>query len=242
MFEALSIDGRSRHSASDQIYLYVIDEIIGLNIHSQTMFPITSDVALQFDIPTSTVQEAYSRLVQEKYCEVFGETITLIDEELRRSIHIRSMEDVVVMATTMNMLSSTETYDPVVTTLPAELLLLSKQTMPKESLVLSALNLGDGIPLSYVVVVVNTEKLSPDQSTMATDISFYQTLSNHLDSVVQPTILSACRLSEEVSSLMRLPTNIPSVCMHSSIDFLAHRDVAQMYVMLTPRVFLTLKA
>lgn len=240
MFDSLLIDGRSKHSAADQIFHYIIDEILMLNIHAQTVFPLSSNVALLFDIQPSVVQAAYSRLVLESYCEVLGNTITLISEELRRSIPIHSMEDVLNMATALNMKVSIQEFEPLIATIPTELLSLSKRSMPKESLLIRSLNTGDNIPLSYVILVVNTEKLTKGQMAMATNVTFYAELSNHPDAVVHPTLISACRLSEDISKIMRLPHHIPALCMHSSIDFLTHQDVAQMYVVLTPRAFFTL--
>lgn len=239
MFDALLIDGRSKYSTADQIYHYVIDEILMLNIDAQTVFPLSSDVAFEHNIQPTVVQDAYSKLVIENYCEVLGDTITLIGEELRRCVQIRSMEDVLNIASLLNMEASIQTFEPVLAPLPQELLSLSKQRMPKEALLIRSLNSG-GIPLSYVILVVNTEKLTKEQIKMATDVSFYEVLSSHPDAVVHPTLMSACRLSEDISTMMRLPHHIPAVCMHSSIDFLAQQDVAQMYVLLTPRVFLTL--
>lgn len=240
MFDALLIDGRSKHSTTDQIYHYVIDEILMLNIHAQTVFPLSSDVAFGLNIQPTVVQDAYSKLVLENYCEVLGDTITLIGEELRRCIQIRSMEDVLNIASLLNMQASIQTFEPVLAPIPQELLSLSKQRMPKETLLIRSLNTGDAIPLSYVILVVNTKKLTKEQIKMATDVSFYEVLSSHPDAVVHPTLMSACRLSEDTSTMMRLPHHIPAVCMHSSIDLLTHQDVAQMYVLLTPRVFLTL--
>ena len=240
MFDSLVIDGRSKHTASEQIYFYVIDGILNLNIDSQTVFPMSHEVAASSHITTADVEKAYSRLVAESYCEVQGNTITLIDAELRRSIQISSMSDVLTIASTMNMEATSQSFEPIVSSLPPELILLSKRSMPKQSLLLRTLNVGDGIPLSYVLIVINKKKLPKELLSMATDMSFYDALSNHPDSLVHPTLMSACRLTPDVSALMQLPNNIPALCMHSTIDFLTKTNVAQMYVLLTPRVFLSL--
>jgi DNA-binding transcriptional regulator YhcF (GntR family) len=241
MFSTLSIDGRSRHSASEQLYHYVIDEILNLSIHAQTTFPPTDAVAMQLKIASAEVQTAYARLVAESYCEVQGNTITLIEAEVHRSIPISSMNDVLAIASTRNMLATSHSFKPVISTMPGELLGLAKQPMPKHSLLLRLLNFGDGIPLSYVIVVVNPKKITNELRTLANDTAFYLTLSHQADSVVQPTLMSACRLSNEVSSLLQLSHNTPAICMHSSIDSLTQTNIAQMFVLLTPRVFLSLK-
>jgi DNA-binding transcriptional regulator YhcF (GntR family) len=235
MFSNLTIDGRSKHSPSDQIYYYVIDEILSLNIHAQTIFPDCDAVAIQCKMELADVQEAYERLVAESYCEVEGNTITLIEAELHRSIHLSSMSEVLAIGSTMNM-------ESIITMMPPELIGLAKQRMPKQSLLLRTLNLGDRIPLSYAIVVVNVKKITHEQQSLAKDTSFYDTLSNHPDTIVHPTLISACHLSQEASSLLKLPKNTPAICMHSSIDSLTQSDIAQMFVILTPRVFLSLKA
>jgi DNA-binding transcriptional regulator YhcF (GntR family) len=241
MFSNLTIDGRSKHSPSDQIYYYVIDEILSLNIHAQTIFPDCDAVAIQCKMELADVQEAYERLVAESYCEVEGNTITLIEVELRRSIHLSSMNEVLAIGATMNMESIIDHFPPIITMMPPELIGLAKQRMPKQSLLLRTLNLGDRIPLSYAIVVVNVKKITHEQQSLAKDTSFYDMLSNHPDTIVHPTLISACHLSQEASSLLKLPKNTPAICMHSSIDSLTQSDIAQMFVILTPRVFLSLK-
>ena len=241
MFSALSIDRRSRHSVSDQMYHYVIDEILSLNVHAQTIFPESKTVALQFNVDTSEVEEAYARLVAESYCEVQGDTITLIEAEVRRSIQISSISDVLDIALTMNMIATSQSFKPVIGMLPPELLGLSKQRMSKTSILLQSLNFGDEIPLSYVMVIINPKKITNQLRSLASNTDFYLTLSNQPDMIVQPTLMSACRLSQDISSLLRLSNNTPAICLHSSIDSLTQTNIAQMYVMLTPRVFLSLK-
>jgi DNA-binding transcriptional regulator YhcF (GntR family) len=241
MFSTLTIDGRSRHTPSDQIYHYVIDEILSLNIHAQTIFPDCNAVAIQCNMQPADVQEAYARLVAESYCEVEGNTITLKEAELRRSIQLASMNEVLAIGSTMNMESISNHFPPIITMMLPELIGLAKQRMPKQSLLLRTLNLGDRLPLSYVIVVVNVKKISNELRILANDTSFYDLLSNRPDTIVHPTLMSACRLSHEASSLLKLPNNTPAICMHSSIDSLTQADIAQMYVLLTPRVFLSLK-
>jgi DNA-binding GntR family transcriptional regulator len=242
MFSSLTIDGRSKFSPSEQIYYYVIDEILGLNIDANTIFPLCTELAMPLKVSVTVVEQAYARLVKEKYCEYHGTRLGLMEAELRRSIQIRSIGDLLAIATRMNMTPVTIYDTPIVKRLPQDVLQLSKQTMPKRSLVTTSLNLGDDIPLSFVYEVINQKKLPENTDLLSGEVSMYSQLSARSDAIVQPTLMSATRLSETVAMLLHVPNQIPAICMHSSIDIAAQKDVAQLYVFVTPRVFLTLKS